>query len=173
MTEIKPDDIKHNKDLLASGEFPYKKIIVCDIDGTVADLTHRLHLIRNEEGTKDWKKFFELCFLDKPRKDIIQEVKCDAQGNEAALIFVSGRSDVARKDTEEWVKKAFGYLHTPIILMRREKDKRPDTIVKKNIYNKYLKHYNIHRVYDDRPSVIRMWQEEGLEVKDCGNGKEF
>jgi hypothetical protein len=57
--------------------------------------------------------------------------------------------------------------------MRRKGDKRQDTDVKSDIYNRYLKQYDIVRVFDDRPSVIRMWREKGLEVEDVGNGEEF
>jgi len=32
---------------------------------------------------------------------------------------------------------------------------------------------DIVKVYDDRPSVIRMWREKGLEVEDVGAGVEF
>ena len=42
-----------------------KQIIICDIDGTIANLQHRLHYIRNPEGTKDWDSFHVTCTDDK------------------------------------------------------------------------------------------------------------
>lgn len=57
--------------------------------------------------------------------------------------------------------------------MRDAGDKREDTIVKSEIYDKYLKDLNIINIYDDRPSVIRMWRAKGLNVVDVGQGIEF
>ena len=58
--------------------------------------------------------------------------------------------------------------------MRRGTDKRPDTEVKKQILDTYFPDKSvIHTVIDDRPSVIRMWREQGLKVIDVGEGIEF
>ena len=47
--------------------------IVCDIDGTIANLSHRLHFIQPEEGgKKDWDSFFAGVSDDEP--------KCDRNG---------------------------------------------------------------------------------------------
>ena len=34
-----------------------QKAIIVDIDGTIGDLSHRLHHIKNPEGKKDFDKF--------------------------------------------------------------------------------------------------------------------
>lgn len=40
-------------------KFESGRLILCDVDGTVADLSHRLHHIRREDGKpKDWEAFF-------------------------------------------------------------------------------------------------------------------
>ena len=59
--------------------------------------------------------------------------------------------------------------------MRKEKDYREDTIVKREMYDQMLKDgYKPELVFDDRPSVLRMWREiEGLKVVDVGHGVEF
>lgn len=57
--------------------------------------------------------------------------------------------------------------------MRRAKDSRPDTEVKQDILDQYFKKELIDVVIDDRPSVIRMWRSNGLEVLDVGKGEEF
>lgn len=153
---------------LQSGMFKADEVVVVDLDGTVADLSHRFHWIDREE--KNWNQFFLECEGDSPIQSTIDMVKQDiADGKQ--IIFVSGRSDIVRDRTELWVGRHV--QEDPIILMRRSFDKRPDTEVKKDIYDKYLKGYNILKVYDDRPSVIRMWQAEGLNVIDCGDGVEF
>lgn len=154
---------------LSSGRFPYRNIILCDIDGTLADLSHRLHYVRGEN--RDWNSFFAEVGGDEFRYEVWEQVVSDADENDARIIFLSGRSDVAREDTEEWLWEHTGEM--PIVLMRRENDRRPDTDVKREIYDRHFSGYDIVRVYDDRPCMVRMWRDMGLNVVDCGDGMEF
>lgn len=151
---------------------PYKPFIVSDIDGTIADLTHRLHFAKGE--TKDWDKFFSEVKNDKPRKEIIEKLVAHrADGYE--VVFVSGRPERCRQDTLHWMWKN-GVVpggEEPVLFMRQDDDRRPDTQTKGDIYDNYLAKYPIEKVYDDRPSVIRMWRTKGLTVEDVGNGVEF
>jgi hypothetical protein len=58
--------------------------------------------------------------------------------------------------------------------MRRADDKREDTEVKAQMLDIYFPDKTkIVQVIDDRPSVIRMWQERDLPVLDVGKGIEF
>lgn len=152
-------------------EKPKKGYVICDIDGTVADIQHRRHFLEGEK--KDWKSFFEAMHADTPRSDIINEV----QGYHIAgydVVFVSGRPDNYRAMTEEWLDRHVGLVLPPLLIMRRHNDGRPDTEVKKQILDTYFPDRGLVKlVIDDRPSVIRMWRENGLEVKDVGDGIEF
>ena len=47
--------------------------------------------------------------------------------------------------------------------MRAGQDRREDSIIKKEILDKMPK-AKIELVLDDRPRVIRMWRDNGLEV---------
>lgn len=157
---------------LSSGRFPYRNIILCDIDGTIADLTHRLHYIK--DGNRDWDSFFAEVGDDDFRRDVWKQVVADAKENDARIIFLSGRSDIAREDTETWLwQHCGGDINMPIVLMRREFDRRPDTDVKRDIFDWHFNDYNIVRVYDDRPRLVSMWREMGLNVVDCGDGVDF
>lgn len=151
------------------GHTDLKKIVVCDIDGTVADCSHRQHHVRGDK--KDWKEFFATMDKDTPRMDVYKNALNDAEANDAQLLFVSARPEDYREVTEQWLRDN-GMEHYHLI-MRRKGDKRPDTDVKFDIYKQYLKQFDIVKVIDDRPAVIRMWQEQGLEVEDVGNGEEF
>jgi hypothetical protein len=47
--------------------------------------------------------------------------------------------------------------------MRKLNDNRPDDIIKKELYDQYIKgKYFVKFVLDDRDSVVRMWRNEGL-----------
>lgn len=149
-----------------------KSIIVVDLDGTVANLEHRLHFIQHENPeANDYDSFFRNVGRDEPIQSTIDLVKQYSEKGHP-IVFVSGRSDVSRTDTMDWLDYHVKVDYKALI-MRRAGDKRPDTMVKQNFYDKYLKHYDIGAVIDDRPSVIRMWEENGVNVIDVGDGVEF
>lgn len=150
---------------------PEKGIVICDLDGTLCDIQHRLHHVRKPEGEKkDWKAFFSGIPDDEVRFDVLAML-AGYVGNGYEIFLVSARPDNYRKETEEWLGDIVPYK---ALFMRRADDKRPDTDVKKDIFNAYFKDLSIiHTVIDDRPSVIRMWRELGLNVVDVGKGEEF
>lgn len=172
---------------------PYQKFVLCDIDGTLADATHRLHYL--EETPKNWKGFFGDMGEDPFRKEIWEQVLATAKEHGARIILMSGRPDTHRGVTDQWLDRngihdmawmtAKGYREEDLsesvkplvgyetIIMRRAGDSRPDEDVKKALLEKYLLHQDIVKVFDDRPRVIRMWRELGLDVVDVGNGVEF
>lgn len=145
------------------------KIVVVDIDGTVADCKHRLHHVKGEK--KDWKGFFSDMEHDTPRREVYLQAEQLAQEEGASIVFVTARPEDYRQVTQKWLHdNRMSAIH---MIMRRAGDKRPDTDVKQDILNTYLKHYNIIQVFDDRPVVIQMWRDNGLEVTDVGDGVDF
>lgn len=156
---------------------PAKGFIICDLDGTLADVRHRLPFVQDlpEGQKKDWKSFFEAIPGDSLRVDVVDMVmKFEQEGHE--IILVSARPDTYREVTEIWLEKVFqGYRFWTTLLMRRAGDRRPDTETKQQILDTYFTKpgYPIHCVIDDRPSVIEMWRANNLKVIDVGEGKEF
>lgn len=150
---------------------PYFSLLISDLDGTLCDITHRLSFVKQDP--KDWKSFFAGIKDDKLREDVNNQIVSKMNSGKALLpVFISARPDTYREETELWLRANKVYPHFTLI-MRREGDKRPDTEVKKDMYETYLKHYPIDCIFDDRPSVIRMWKELGLNVIDVGQGIEF
>lgn len=167
--------------------FKERSVVICDLDGTLCDAEHRRHFVRGDNG-KDWKSFFDNMQYDSLNLTVAEMLQ--AHHKEGHIIFfVSGRPDSHREITERWLYE-YGFvdanndkysgevkskIHVPYfaLLMRRSIDKRPDTEVKKDILDRYFKREWILQVIDDRPSVIRMWRENGLDVIDCGDGTEF
>lgn len=148
------------------------KTYIVDIDGTLANIEHRLHFIdRQRLGGPDWNAFFAACSDDKPIQPVIDVVIClqDA-GNE--LIFLTGRSDSVRGQTMEWLSR-HGFPSGEII-MRAHGDHRPDTIAKRELLETLTAEGKIiSGVFEDRPSVCRVWRELGLTVFQVGSGEEF
>ena len=133
-------------------------IYIVDIDGTVADHSHR--------SPYDTEK----CLDDKPIINVVSTV-IDLFLQKNKIIFVSGRMEKFRELTEKWLD-----IHIDIpyqLYMRKTDDVRPDQIIKKEIYEQEIKDkYYTSGVFDDRPRVIRMWRELGLTVFQM-NEKEF
>jgi hypothetical protein len=145
-----------------------KRVIICDIDWTVANLGHRLHFIQWEKKDHEW--FYANVWLDTPIQPVIDVINSLSKSH--TIIFVSWRRNQTYRDTKSWLHK-YGVQYD-YLLMRWSWDRRPDTEVKEWIYNRCLKDLNIVWVFDDRPSVCEKRRELGLFVFNCQQGyKEF
>jgi hypothetical protein len=147
-----------------------KKFIICDIDGTIADLTHRLHYIKPDEGRKkNWYEFHMRCIDDKPHHDM-HFILWTLVRADKSVIYVSGRSDVSRAATENWLA-AYGFplgqLH-----MRKNGDFRSDDVIKEEILDTKLKltPADVLCVLDDRQRVVDMWRRRGFRVLQVAAG---
>jgi hypothetical protein len=135
------------------------KTILCDIDGVIADCTHRLSFIKRD--SPDWDAFFAACEEDEPMKPMIEFLQ------ELELVFrisyVTGRPERTRNKTIAWLK-----AHdlpwdekTSMLWMREDGDHRPDFEIKLEIFRNYV-HSQIAAVIEDRDQVVQMWRELGL-----------
>lgn len=152
---------------------------ICDIDGTLADLSHRMYFLYDDieklipKQKKDWGGFFRASDQDRFRSDVWAMVKeASPEGN---IILVSARPEDYRNQTTTWLltHDIIEGLDYKTLIMRKSGDRRDDDIVKKEILDRYFRLYKIRKVFDDRPRVIRMWRENGLDVVDVGSGREF
>jgi len=166
-------------------------LIAFDIDGTLADLSHRLHLVKN--GKPDWEAFFGLVHKDKPIPEMVELCHTlKKAGNSfprvggkrrVDVIFMSGRSSVCREATEDWLIKHVGRGEVPdmavarrhigsLLYMRSEKDRRPDYEVKYDLLQQVIKDYGQKPdlVFDDRQQVVDMWREQGIRCCQVAKG---
>jgi predicted kinase len=135
-----------------------KKAVIFDLDGTLADCTHRLHHVTN--GRKDWDAFFAGIAGDtlvEPIADLT-----DMAGMwDAAVILCSGRPEKCRATTTAWLGE--NRIEYDRLYMRPDADMRPDHVVKRQILDGIRADgYEPFLVIDDRESVVRMWRDEGL-----------
>lgn len=147
------------------------KYIVCDIDGTCSNSTHRLHLIKNKP--KDWKKFNDLVGQDGVHEDI-RELVWYLMGNvHHRLVYMSGRLERTRAETMVWLSRN---LFPPVnsvtsLYMRPNDDYRKDCVVKWELAQKAgLTPENTFLVLDDRDQVVQMWRERGFRCLQVANG---
>lgn len=142
-----------------------KQCIIFDLDGTLADLTHRLHYIKGEH--KDYKKFYEAVGADEPIMSIVslvwllEDSLYHSHDHKLSIFILSGRSDECREDTKRWLEGNSIYHNR--LWMRPEGDYQKDTELKRSWLHKIQEEgYEVLFTVDDRQSVVDMWREEGI-----------
>lgn len=136
-------------------------IILFDLDGTLADITHRRPLIEKPNKVDaDWRAFYAACIHDAPNRAVVATWHAfDNWGYERWI--VSGRSDEVAGDTRRWLQTH--NLRPDKILMREASDHQPDTKLKKSwLDSGAIPKREVLCVFDDRDSVVAMWRAEGL-----------
>jgi uncharacterized HAD superfamily protein len=133
-----------------------KPIVLVDIDGTLADVRHRLHHIRDGRK-KNWKAFFEGMDRDKPIASTVAWVRSLAENHD--IIIITGRPEEYRARTIVWLQENGIPFHD--LFMRRNGDHRPDYEIKKEALARWPKG-RIELVIEDRPPVCDMWLKQGI-----------
>ena len=123
-----------------------KRAIICDIDGTLANLGDR--------SPYD----FANVDRDELKHATAETVRVFARAGFAILLF-SGRNDSAREMTIAWL--AANDVPFDELVMRRTGDRRKDSTVKREMYERTAPGaYEVLLVLDDRDQVVEMWREE-------------
>jgi hypothetical protein len=79
------------------------------------------------------------------------------------IVYLTGRPHRVRHQTEEWLWDHA--LPKGELIMRRDGDHRPDTLTKRELLDKIIADGGVVAgVFEDRPSVCRVWREMGLTV---------
>lgn len=132
--------------------------IICDIDGTVA----------KHDGIRGHYEY-ERVGLDTPNTPIIELVRKFHYAGTTEILYVSGRPESARADTDLWLTKHG--LFTGYLFMRPNGDNREDSIVKSEIFEQFIRPFwNIQMVFDDRDRVVEMWRKKGLTCLQVDRG---
>jgi predicted kinase len=153
----------YNKYLKKSVEYikdtNLKNCIIVDIDGTLA--------IRADRNQYDESKVY----LDNLNTNISDIVNSYKKNNPDIYVMIfSGRKDSCKEMTIKWLNKyqiMFDEIH-----MRSVDDNRKDSIVKKELFETYIRNkYNCLFVLDDRNSVVNMWRNDlGLQCLQVAEG---
>ena len=144
--------------------------IVFDLDGTLANISHRLHYVKN--GKKNWEAFFEAIPADQPISEIVELAIDLIQIDTKPVLFATGRPESTRSDTEEWLRyNGIDVDFETKLFMRQSGDRRPDAEVKSGILERMGDAgFKPVLVFDDRQSVVDMWRREGIRVAQVAIG---
>lgn len=135
-------------------------IAIVDLDGTLSDGTHRLHLLPTKDLhlTESWSAFNGAAIGDKPIQNTIDVVNMLWKAG-MGVIILTGRSDEVETDTLIWLdryKVKFDHL-----IMRRAEDNRKDTVIKEEVLRAIgLEH--IKCAFDDSANVVKHFRSLGI-----------
>jgi len=140
--------------------------VIFDIDGTLADTTHRKHHV--EQRPKDWKAWNAAMHLDGQRPAIIKLARELAKSHR--LVLCTGRHEEFRDVTSKWLANVADIWFSDLY-MRADGDFRDDAIVKSELLDRIIADgYEPWLVVDDRDKVVAMWRERGLDCLQCAPG---
>lgn len=142
-----------------------RKAVVFDLDGTLANIDHRLHHVKDKP--KNYQAFYASIKEDKPIPWTIELLTLFAKTY--SIIILTGRSNISMNDTIEWFKLHVGFV--PTLIMREDKDHRADTETKLELYKKHIEPlYDVLFVVEDRDRMVKMWRSIGLNCLQCDGG---
>ena len=135
-----------------------KNIVICDIDGTIANNDHRQHLLKN---FKDWDKFFAQLHLDKPIYEIIDKV-IGLNNKGKKIIFITGRPEKYREQTLKWLKNFFNFNFC--LIMRSDDDLRSKVLIKEELFKLHFQQNEVFIVFENDQDLINLWKKLDLNV---------
>lgn len=131
--------------------------IILDLDGTVFLHKNRLPY--------DWNKI-NTDQIDPRLHRLIKEYI----DRDVTLLFVTGRPESTRKETEAQIEKYFGDCYYEL-LMRSNGDNRSGDIVKKELFEgAILNDFTPLCVFEDSNKCVNMWRDLGLLTCQVANG---
>jgi len=131
---------------------------VFDIDGVLADVSHRLHHLRG--ARKHWGRFFAAAEHDPPLAEGLS--RATAAGEQHPIVYLSGRPERLRTVTQEWLDRHG--LPTGALVLRPDRDHRPARVLKVDRLEKLARHGPIAYVVDDDVEVCAAVQAAGYVV---------
>jgi predicted kinase len=152
-----------------------KQAIIVDLDGTAAHMVDRKPFDWDKVSSDEPDPMMQFIVGNWQRMN-------DVDGR--VVIFLSGRDGVCEEDTRKWIIEHFPntdfeyrneqFPNNSFLYMRNAGDTRKDTVVKYEMFQEHIAdRYNIVSVFDDRPSVVNMWNDLGLKVWATGDQRVY
>ena len=148
--------------------------VIFDIDGTLADITHRVHLAQ----AKKFNEFFDAMVDDVPNGPIVALLNgilnTGSLDTYLQVIYCTGRPEKYRSVTQSFIDDIQRYSRDCPLLMRPNKQRSvPDYEIKQGMLDGILNHVskeNILYAVDDRQQVVDMWRSNGITCLQCAVG---
>lgn len=129
-----------------------------DIDGVLADVSHRLHFV--EDRPRDWDAFFSAAVDDPPLPEGVALAQESAK--ECDVVYVTGRPERCRADTLAWFARHG--LPGGELAMRSGTDRRPARLTKPPLLRRLARGRTVAVVVDDDMAVCDAYEAAGYRV---------
>ena len=146
-----------------------KRIILCDIDGTLATIGDRAKILEKDKLTeKEYDEFNAQSESSSCIEDIANIVR-NLKDSETKIYLITAREKKWKKITQSWLK--LNEIPYDNLLMRNDGDKNSDADVKLKIVKEYVNPKRVWFVLEDRDDVVQMYREElGLTCLQVNKG---
>ena len=135
-----------------------RPLAVFDLDGTLADVRHRLHHL--ERRPKDWDAFFDAARQDPPLET--GRALARESARECDVVYVTGRPERCRDDTLAWLQEHD--LPPGELAMRRPGDRRPARTAKVELVRQVARGRTVAVLVDDDEQVCDAYEQAGWSV---------
>lgn len=149
--------------------------VIFDIDGTLADITHRVRYV--QQVHKDWDAFYEAMGDDKPIEPICHLCAFYASAcsfQPVRIVFVTGRPEKYRDMTIKWLRETIPAMKDENnfeLIMRKDGDHRQDYVIKREALERLQDlDYQILFAVEDRKQCVDMYRKQGVTCLQCAEG---
>lgn len=167
------------------------KTYIFDIDGTLADCSHRVEFLINHKGERDdnfWHKFYSTMSEDKAIEETI-EIHNSLLHRGFNIIYITGRNEEWREETLKWL---YNNIYSGLVehlseeveeillnhldnslYMRPKGSREDDTTLKPKIIEGILKdnpYMKIMGMFEDRKRVVDSVRKMGIRVYHVDEG---
>jgi hypothetical protein len=153
-------------------------ILIVDIDGTLSDYSHRLHIINKDPITKeDFRAFLEPSLVEKDAPyPKAKEGLSVLMHRACTTFFITSRQEYLRDVTTAWLRKHMGVVVEPHRLLMRETgtfglatEHKVDLLIRHVIPVSWNSPDLIKMFIDDDPYVLSLYSKYGIALKapDC------
>lgn len=149
-------------------------LMLIDIDGTLADASHRMHLLPPTNSDEEqWQRFMDpgLVDLDKPIGETWRVIGAAAKYGPYKPVVTTARQARLREVTERWLNRWSAVFEcgstfkAAPLLMRNNDDLRPGLEVKRShLIALMADGHRVKVAFDDRDDVTEMYRSHGIRV---------
>ena len=136
-----------------------RSLAVFDVDGVLADVTHRLHHL--EARPQRWERFFQAADRDPLLAEGAGRLR--AALAEHDVVYLTGRPERTRRLTEQWLARH--NLPTGPLIMRADDDHRPARWMKREVLRRLAATRDVISMLDDDPAVVAVLEADGWPVE--------
>jgi hypothetical protein len=141
-------------------------LYIFDIDGVLADITHLLPLIQGKE--KDFETYYKRIGEAKPIPLGVSLLQGINKHSHERVWFLTGRSEVCKDITIQWLQKHGLCGESPNLRMRANGDERYADVVKRDLIQRACFRtgiqYDRMLCFEDDTNVARMYKQLGCYV---------